>query len=79
MTLDLKRLREIANAATPGPWRAAEYGAVMTMENEDVAQGDLGQVEENAAHIAAFNPETVIALLDRIEALEKKLGAGEIA
>lgn len=86
--LDLPKLREIANAATPGPW---EYGmttfgdpqdgpthACVRVEGahwtdhlaviEGSTEGDL-----DMAHIAAFDPPTVLALLDEIEELRAAL------
>ena len=82
--LDLAELRRIAEAATPGPWGAviAKYGSevgeytgahipgvaeVFITEHD----GDRPPLEESdAEHIAAFDPPTALALIDRIEALE---------
>lgn len=85
---DLTKLREIAEAATPGPWACGmtTFGdpqegpthACVRVENADwwdniaviegSAEGDL-----NMAHIAAFDPPTVLALLDEIEELRASL------
>lgn len=69
--LDLSTLRAIAEGATPGPWgRATTDGqgwAVHRGAHDTIA---LYCDRDNAAHIAAFNPETVLALLDRLEAAE---------
>src|SRR5690606_7317734 len=62
----LLELRLIAEAATPGPWafphQKDPYGCYL-----------LPLTENNASYIAAFDPTTVLALLDRIEELEAVL------
>lgn len=84
--LDLTKLREIAEAATPGPW---EYGmttfgdpregathACVRVENADwrdflaVVEGST-EADLNMTHIATFDPTTVLALLDEIEELRR--------
>lgn len=82
-TLDLCGLRRIAEAATPGPWVVAAENhedvrieTAAPMPKAEHAYGDqtvIGSSEwthctdEDAAFIAAFNPATVLALLDIIE------------
>lgn len=82
---DLIRLREIANAATPGPWEYEAGGESECGEpsccsdywDERVWGGGFVLLEshlldpENAQHIAAFDPPTVLALLDEIEELRR--------
>ena len=86
--LDLTKLREIANAATPGPWecgmttfwdpRNGPTHACVRVENAEwwdnlaVIEGST-EADRNMAHIAAFDPPTVIALLDEIEELRAKV------
>ena len=82
--LDLTKLREIAEAATPGPWQARMTtfgdpndgpthscvrveGAHWT-DHLAVAEG-CAEADRNMAHIAAFDPPTVIALIDELERL----------
>lgn len=71
--LDLAGLRRIAEAATPGPWGRGFDGEVMRLDaydremDEHVTSPDA---EADANHIAAFDPPTVLALLDRIKELE---------
>src|SRR5690606_25261825 len=59
----LQELRRIAEAVTPGPWafphQKDPYGCYL-----------LPLSENNASYIAAFDPTTVLALLERIDALE---------
>lgn len=92
---DLKKLREMAEKATPGPWKCAGgiyvySGDTMVADNNDEtalvrARGVGGgmsreQQEANVEFVSAANPETVIALLDRIEKLEAQLKeANEVA
>jgi hypothetical protein len=76
-----KDLRALALKATDGPW---EWEAPMYPGQEcyvrgpgrciaEVDCGDIEQIaDDNAAFIAAANPQTVIGLLDRIEAAEAK-------
>ena len=59
------KLRELALAATPGE-RAVNGGDDLDMGDDRVYIGDV----ENAAYIAAANPATILALLDRIDELE---------
>ena len=73
---DTKELRKLAEAATPGPWNYYD-DSLSTGRIEIVALGKTvtriyrSVPEEdgaNAEFIAAANPQTVIALLDTIEA-----------
>lgn len=79
--LNTGALRKVAEAATPGPWRwwVTVSGARIAGRPTDGSTNFVCDVllperavsyESNARHIAAFNPETAIALLDRIAALE---------
>jgi hypothetical protein len=115
---ELDRLRSLANAATPGPWKVGtpEFRCKLShwphgqgkcrytfngwndLETEyisrDVAYGpddvivkdsliagqldcDFGGVanEADAAYIAAVHPQRILALLDEIDTLKKKVGA----
>lgn len=79
MTLDLKKLSEFALAATPGPWYA---GTVHVYQTNHITR-DIWNVaappysgmrehwDKDRAYIAAFDPPTTLALLDRIEEMEK--------
>ncbi|EKP1101044.1 ead/Ea22-like family protein [Enterobacter hormaechei] len=84
--IDKSALREAAEKATPGPWYVHDkpcedgnYG-IDTSDKEFLAEavvwwGFARQSiwrEEDAKHIAAANPATVLALLDELEAAEKK-------
>jgi len=86
---DLKTLREVAEAATPGPWRVRtnrhkttsgeEWGWVSNMTTQNISLPGMSINWEapaghaNATHIAVFNPVLVLSLLDRIEELEGAL------
>tara|TARA_R100001086_G_scaffold225289_2_gene143567 strand:- start:20557 stop:20994 length:438 start_codon:yes stop_codon:yes gene_type:complete len=71
-----KDLRALALAATPGPWRAHNKDASKEefwvdgprCLNMHFDQEAAGFGFRDAAFIAAANPQTVIGLLDRIEA-----------
>ena len=69
--LDLDALEAVAKAATPGPWTHQPYGG--QNQNGDYFGGDVfdgdGEYlvsevsDENGAHIATFDPATVLALI----------------
>ena len=74
----MRRLREIAEAATPGPWESRCYGLAKDswgVHSEQygavaITGTDLGEpgAKVDAEHMAAFDPPTVLALLDVAEA-----------
>ena len=76
---DLKRLKEMAEKATPGPykvWDGSPWHA-MSVHYEQGGRGvfkcdwmnDVGmkQAERNAAYFAALDPATVLALIEMAE------------
>lgn len=82
--LDLPALREAANAATQSNWTSYGYRVETVPEfdlhrfdvmGEMVAECDLR--EEDARHIATFDPPTVLALLARAEAAEAAIARVE--
>jgi len=85
--IDKRALREAAKKATPGPWYVHDkpcedgnYG-IDTSDKEFLAEavvwwGFARQSiwrEEDAKFIAASNPVTMLALLDELEAAEKRI------
>lgn len=66
-------LRQVAEAATNSEWQVHEEltETVCVRWNENHWYMDAIH-EEDAAHIAAFDPPTVLALLDRIAQLERE-------
>ena len=86
--LDLTKLREIAEAATDGPWESSvvkvEPDADDALRGMGVIRSGIGIVfmsangpeilVSDATHIATFDPPTVLALLDEIEELRAALG-----
>ena len=89
MTIDINKLRRLAQAATPGPWYATgkltryveariDGGLIQEVAACGPTKADGGygpQQEANARLIAAANPATISELLDRLEAAEKERGA----
>jgi hypothetical protein len=75
---DWKRLRELAEAATPGPWMVegrdvfepiqvyAHSRDVCAFDTYDHRPDERGP---DAEYVAAANPQTVVALLDEVERL----------
>lgn len=86
MTIDINKLRRLAQAATPGPWYATgkltryveariDGGLIQEVAACGPTKADGGygpQQEANASLIAAANPATISELLDRLEAAEKE-------
>lgn len=86
MTLDIDHLASLARAATPGPWRhnpaQTRGGPVWRVEytakgmNAGASfviasmEGTEGNDVPNAAYIAAADPTTLLALIDRVRRLE---------
>ena len=84
MTIDINKLRRLAQAATPGPWyvtgKLTRYvearidgGLIQEVAACGPTKADGGygpQQEANARLIAAANPATISELLDRLEAAE---------
>jgi hypothetical protein len=83
MTPSTLRLKQLAEAATPGPWYDyREQGIFPTLFSyEELSNGQRklveyighAQKEENRQFIAAANPEAVLGLISRIEKLEAAL------
>lgn len=86
MTTDKKKLRELAGAATPGPWKKEEGHPIVNSLHPDkgymihayeadihygLAMGETYNAD--AAFIAAANPSAVIELLDEVERLREAL------
>lgn len=84
--LDLFKLREIAEKATEGPWEHREqeawgeiYDEISIQPVQEIDDSEEAHVscaplnETDAAHIAAFDPPTVLALIDEVERLRVKL------
>lgn len=80
--LDLERLEAMARAATPGPWWVEEGSCILantTNANSpawcigQTQAEDWRQADANAAHIAAFDPPTILALLARLQAAEREV------
>ena len=73
---ELNQLRDLAQAATPGPWRVEAQGhaaqEVARVNNLEVAPPDhveLAHCADDAAYIAAVSPDVVLALLSDVERL----------
>ncbi len=73
---DIKRLKRLAEQATPGPWRVNmkghSYHEVARVNDLEIAPPnsvDLSHWTVDAAYIAAASPDVVLALLDEIERL----------
>lgn len=89
--LNKQALREAAEKATPGRWEyypgntSIEYNVDSTDEDQGsivyVDSGDFTQKQTdlNGAFIASANPSTVLALLDELEAAEKRIAELQIA
>lgn len=63
------RLRALAAAATPGPWFACSWDAIV-VEGEHHPNRDIARLTraQDAAYIAALDPGVALAIADLIEA-----------
>lgn len=97
MTVDRKRLRELAMAATPGPWHAMEplgrshsdhgYRRIVDVVRERVTvYAEAAKMwrdasgytwGDDAAFIAAADPQTILAMLHERDALAERADAAE--
>ena len=79
----LDELERLAKAATPGPWHQWEkewiVGPIPSSDpeedaNEGVAYTVGDRQSEDAAHIAAANPQTILTLIAEIRRLRGGFG-----
>lgn len=79
--LDLAELKRLAQAATPGPWKAAlsgteESGWVQDASSDFMTVGYEGEMAaKDVRFIAAANPAAVLALIQEVEALRHERSA----
>lgn len=88
--IDVKAMREIVEAATPGEWMlgdennssaevmlGAKHNLVVSLDRYDKNTGEQvisrEQMLANARHIITFNPESVTALLNALEAAQARI------
>lgn len=80
----LAELRRVAGAAAPGPWFVeyqeadgwtSVYGQPYDADGQMLLSPEVatteGEPDSESRHIAAFDPPTVLALLDEIEQLRR--------
>ena len=92
MTPDTMALRRLAEAATPGPWRHFHHATsgtnavkhdgrtdIVAWQGFDDSDRKEPRHAANAEYIAACDPQTILALLDRLDALEKVAEAAQRA
>lgn len=82
MNIDREKLKALAESATPGPWVKSAPGEVSSADYEvdgeimcdHIASGfGCGSSDpDDAAFVAAANPETILAMLAEIERLERE-------
>jgi hypothetical protein len=74
--IDKRALREAAEKATKGQWAVEfddEIYSTDGVNHEQIAMVFSENEASDAAFIAAANPDTVLALLDELEAAEKRI------
>lgn len=86
MSIDIEELKRKALAARPGPWyyqeegitggvyapaRTAEDLAEWPIFGGDYCEGYLPRHDPNVQFVIEANPETVLALIERLEAAER--------
>lgn len=75
---DLKRLRELAVAATPGPWFYSYDGSStwtigQTEDPQAFPIANIWRKTNDVNFIAACDPQTILAMIERIEKYENAL------
>ncbi len=72
----LTELRELAKAATPGPWiyDETELPAKRIHHPDGTMVAEVSQMRMDGRHIAAANPETILRLLDLVDEMGEALG-----
>ncbi len=73
--MNTTELKKLAEAATPGPWKASDRSHIYTADLRLLAVAQhCRQTAENAAYIAAANPAAILKLLainvELVEALK---------
>lgn len=74
--IDKQALREAADKATKGQWAVEfddEIYSTDVVNHEQIAMVFSENEASDAAFIAAANPATMLALLDELEAAEKRI------
>lgn len=70
---DLTELRRVAEAATPGPWMVVglneEDDTVVTVDDDPICHA----YPDDSRYIAAADPQTVLALIERLERAEEAM------
>lgn len=80
--MTLTKLKELAEAATPGPWeydlgnwqveKCIDRYTVCETNYDCEFRSRFKKAHEDGEYIAAANPKTLLSLLDYIEALEEE-------
>lgn len=74
---DLKKLRELAEKANPGPWIEKrdpfDVERIHVVDQDDEIICSVRGTTRNSYFIATANPQAIIELLDRLERYEKAL------
>lgn len=87
--ININKLRRLAQAATPGPWKMlligdgrqkfavadSEFLSILTVTDEGGATFGTMYDDADAKFITAANPAAITELLDRLEAAEKERDA----
>lgn len=72
----LNTIRSAAEGATPGPWKHDGSGAIYTEAPESLGDFIVSDAEgADATYIATMDPQTTLALLDRLDLAESAIGS----
>lgn len=77
---EMKRLEELAKAATPGPWKHEAKSFGERIDFVFAAPAPIAQMmsgSDDARYIATANPASVLELIERVRKAERK-GAEEM-
>lgn len=75
--IDIKALRKLAEAATPGPWNIKEHGIYSEHPEFKEYGGNVCHLDfpdyKNAPYLLAVNPTRMLTLLDALESAVEAL------
>lgn len=69
-TIDTARLRTLAKKATPGQWHLQDIDDIRGKDGALIVRFDVA-TDDDMQYLASLDPDTVLSLLDRLDALEQ--------
>jgi len=73
--MNTQELRKLAMAATPEPWKVVDHVKDDGTRAYEIETGSVDGELQTCRYIVAANPQTIIALLDKIDQLQAERAA----